>query len=115
MSNKSLYEKLKQLYIKLINWLKYIKLKTDKSREIKGKYAHNHLLYNFNLNNDLHNKIKTFWKKYGIKVNTLWFRAWISVNGIEDYRYIPEEIFYTFIEPKSNRKDLFIAYVDKNN
>ena len=83
MSNKSLNEKLKQLCIKLINWLKYIKLKTVKSREIKGKYAHNHLLYNFHLNNDLHNKIKTFWKKYGIKVNTLWCRAWISVMELK--------------------------------
>ena len=109
------FEKLKQLSIMLINWLKYIKLKKSKSKEIREKYAHNHLLNNFHLNDDLNNKIKTFWEKYGIKINTLWCRAWISVNGIEDYRYIPEEIFYTFIEPKLNRKDLFIAYVDKNN
>ncbi len=115
MNNKFFSEKLKQWSIQLINWLKYIKLKTGKSKEIKEKYAHNHLLHNFHLNNELHNKIKIFWKKYGIKVNTLWCRAWISVNGIEDYRYIPEDIFYIFIEPKLNRKDLFFAYVDKNN
>lgn len=115
MSNNVLNKRFKQGYINSIDWLKFINLTRKKTKEIKEKYTHNPLLHNFNLNDELNNKIKDFWGKYGIKVNTLWCRAWIGVNGIEDHRYIPEDIFYTFIEPKINRNDLYLAYVDKNN
>lgn len=106
---------MKKLCSDIANWLRYIKLKKSKDKEIKEKYAHNPLLNTFTLNRDLDYKTKLFWKMYGIKVNSLWQRAWISGNGIEDYRYITEDVFFTFIEPKLNRKDLFSAYVDKNN
>lgn len=84
---------MKKLCCDITNWLRYIKLKKSKDKEIKEKYAHNPLLHTFTLNHDLEYKTELFWKRYGIKVNSLWQRAWISGNGIEDYRYIPEDVF----------------------
>lgn len=108
-------QNLKQRYFQLRNKLKYTGIRKQKIKEIRDKYAHNPSLGEFNLNDDLNNKIKIFWGKFGFKVDTMWQQAYISVNGIEDHRYIPEDIFYIFIEPNLNRKDLYRAYVDKNN
>ena len=108
-------QNLKQTYFRLRNRLKYISLKSIKRKEIRNIYANNQLLKEFRLNDDLNNKIKLFWKRLGLRVNTMWQQAYISVNGIADHRYIPEDIFYIFIEPNLNRKDIYRAYVDKNN
>ncbi|NUO10519.1 MAG: hypothetical protein HUU08_18000 [Candidatus Brocadia sp.] len=106
---------LKQLYIQLRNKLRYKRSKSEKRKEIKCIFANNPCLQDYTLNTNLSAMIKSFWEKHGLKTDTLWHKAFISVNGIEDYRYIPEDIFYIFIEPRLNRKDLYYAYVDKNN
>ena len=115
MGNIFSRQRIKQIYFQTRNRLKFITLKSNKRREIRNIYANNSLIKEFRLGNDLSNKIKSFWKEFGFKVDTLWQQAYISVNGINDHRYIPEDIFYVFIEPKLNRKDLYHAYVDKNN
>lgn len=115
MINNYLHQNLKQKYFRFRNRLKYIHLKNLKRKEIGNIYANNPILNGYKLNDDLEHKIKLFWKKFGLNVDTRWQQAYISVNGIEDHRYIPEDIFYVFIEPNLNRKDLYHAYVDKNN
>lgn len=115
MKNSFSRQNLKQLYIKSRNRLKYIRLKSIKKKEIEHIFINNPSLNEFKLNGALNNKIKVFWEEHGLKTDTSWHRAYICVNGIEDHRYIPEDIFYAFIEPKLDRKDLFRAYVDKNN
>jgi putative polysaccharide biosynthesis protein len=105
----------KQKYFHIRNRLKYFSLKNIKRKEIHDIYKKNPSLLKFNLSDDLRDKITVFWKKYGFKVSTLWHRAYIQINGIEDHRYIPDDIFYAFIEPGLNRKDLCHAYGDKNN
>lgn len=106
---------LRQKYYSIRNSLKYIRLKYTKRKEIRNIYRKNPSLCEFTLEKDLREKIRVFWKKYGFKVDTLWHQAYISVNGLEDHKYIPDDIFYAFIEPGLNRKDIFHAYVDKNN
>lgn len=115
MKNRCLHQMLKEWYIRSRNRLRYISAKSIKRKEIKQVYANNPVLKEFTLNNDLKHEIKLFWKKHGLHASTLWHKAYIGVNGIEDHRYIPEDIFYVFIEPRLNRKDLYLAYVDKNN
>lgn len=44
-----------------------------------------------------------------------WHKAYQSVNKIEDIRYVPEDVFYSKIEPRLNNFDLVQAYSDKNN
>ena len=47
-----------------------------------------------------------YWKKQtGLKINTVWHDYYSSVNGIKDVRYVPENIYYAYIEPFYNRKD----------
>lgn len=108
-------QNLKQNYFRLRNRLKYNCLKSKKRKEIRNIYANNQLLKEFHLDNDLKKEIKRFWKKLGSHIDTMWHQAYINVNGIADHRYIPEDVFYMFIEPNLNRKDLYHAYVDKNN
>ena len=47
--------------------------------------------------------------------NTNWHFAYSTLNGIKDERYIPEELFFPFIEPALNFKPLKNAYTDKNS
>lgn len=63
----------------------------------------------------LKKEIRSFWSRYSCKkIPLYWHRAYIATNGIEDVRYIPENIFYKKIEPFYNRKELYRAYTDKN-
>ena len=45
--------------------------------------------------------------------NTNWHYAYSTLNGNKDVRYIPEELFFPFIEPALNYKLLKNAYTDK--
>src|SRR5699024_2707230 len=56
-----------------------------------------------------HYKLTSDYKK-----ELVWHKAFSAISGIQDARYIPEDIFYTKIEPTLNRFDLAPAYVDKN-
>ena len=52
------------------------------------------------------NEAQDYWKKKtGLKINTVWHDYYSSVNGIKDVRYVPENIYYAYIEPFYNRKD----------
>ena len=46
--------------------------------------------------------------------NTNWHYLYYKLNGIKKTEYIPEELFFTFIEPTLNNKFLLKAYTDKN-
>lgn len=55
-----------------------------------------------------------YWKKHtGLKVNPLWHNYYSSCNGIKDVRYVPENIYYAYIEPFYNRKELAQSCDDK--
>lgn len=55
-----------------------------------------------------------YWKKQtGLKINTVWHDYYSSVNGIKDVRYVPENIYYAYIEPFYNRKDFCQCCDDK--
>jgi hypothetical protein len=62
-------------------------------------------------------RIDSFWKDhYGKGVNNFYYHAAIaSVNGIEDERYIPKDIWLSEILPWLNRLSLHDAYTDKNS
>lgn len=70
-------------------------------------------IQHFKLSSDYIDEIVSFWEPYE-NVNLLWHKAFSAISGIQDPRYIPEDIFYKKIEPTLNRYDLAPAYVDKN-
>ena len=73
---------------------------------IKGK--------DFDRNADYEAEAKTYWREHtGLSVNTMWHSFYRSINGISDVRYVPENIYYAYIEPYFNRKELSQGFDDK--
>lgn len=55
------------------------------------------------------------WKRFGGSINSDWLEVYTAVTGIPDYRYVPENIYYTEIEPRLNNKLFSKAWTDKNS
>lgn len=49
---------------------------------------------------------------FGYK-NTNWHHYYSTMYGVKDVRFIPDEVYFTLIEPRLNRFELSSAYVDK--
>lgn len=58
--------------------------------------------------------IERYWGNYGVKVCTDWHKLYTSRNGIEDVRYIPEDLYYSKIEPALNNQRFSLPYEDKS-
>ena len=59
---------------------------------------------------------KNLWrpvKLYG-KVNPNWFVMHSRLSGVEDYRYVPENIYFPYIEPIFNDFEFASSIADKN-
>ncbi len=54
------------------------------------------------------------WKRLVKRVNPLWLDVYSSVSGIIDHRYVPEDLYYTVVEPCLNDNDVTLFYNDKN-
>ncbi|MRR22584.1 hypothetical protein EG830_06350, partial [bacterium] len=59
-----------------------------------------------------HNKL---WSEFPVKINHDWLDVYTAVSSIIDYRYVPEDIYYTEIEPRLNNKLFSKAWTDKNS
>jgi hypothetical protein len=55
------------------------------------------------------------WRDFSGKINYDWLEVYTAVSGESDYRYVPEDIYYTGIEPRLNNKLYSKAWTDKNN
>ena len=68
-----------------------------------------------NISSEIEKKHAKLWSGFGIRVNMDWLKTYVSISGISDYRYIPEDIFYCEIEPRLNKNSFSKSYSDKNN
>ncbi|MFD3155948.1 sugar-transfer associated ATP-grasp domain-containing protein [Haloimpatiens sp. FM7330] len=68
--------------------------------------------HKFTIDKDYEYKSKKYWSKY-CKINTMWHSFYSYCNGIKDVRYIPENIYYSKIEPFYNKKSFAKAIDDK--
>ena len=60
-------------------------------------------------------EIVQYWASYGVKVRLDWHRGYAGVCSQKDvHRYIPEDVYYAYIERAFNRYELAGAYEDKN-
>ena len=83
------------------------RLKGFRRQALQGTFGH--------LSRGEANIIRAFWLGYGIKrINMDWYRLYKGLLGEADPRYIPEEVFRIDIEPILNRRDVAMAYHDKN-
>lgn len=55
------------------------------------------------------------WKDYRKGVCCDWLEVYTAVSGRQDHRYVPEDIYYTQIEPRLNNKLFSKAWTDKNS
>lgn len=58
-------------------------------------------------------EVKSYWKQYA-KISTIWHEYYYSQNGIKDVKYLPENLYYSRIEPFYNKKEFAQAIDDKN-
>lgn len=63
---------------------------------------------------DYKKEIDAYWKKYNLNVSGEWHRFYYAVSGIEDVRFIGNDLYYSKIIYKLNRSELCLAYEDKN-
>ncbi|MGK0724367.1 sugar-transfer associated ATP-grasp domain-containing protein [Aerococcus urinaeequi] len=78
-----------------------------------SKIKNSAYINDFDLTEEFKRKTKNYWKEYE-NISLLWHQVYIATNEIEDYRYIPEDVFYKRIEPTLNNFALYRAYSDKN-
>lgn len=57
-----------------------------------------------------------FWKRsFGKAVRPDWFKVYSYIYGHEDYRFVPESLYYTEIEPRLNNKAFSKAFTAKSH
>ena len=77
----------------------------DQLVTVKGGYqGSNHLF---------RSQILTFWSKYGIKPNKMWYDLYCFKDGEYNPHYIPEELYWQKIYPAFNKTNFRHAYTDK--
>ncbi len=59
-------------------------------------------------------EVKKYYASYGLRVNPMRHSFYAFHNGIEDVRYIPENLYFGKIEPYYNKKIFAKAIDDKN-
>ena len=107
-----IYLKFEKMLNKIIDiiWILFIRI-----HELKNIWSKRKLWKKVKLTDKQKREIDDFYKKnYGKKVRYWWHRLYQSYTGNFDYRYIPEYIFSTKIEPRGNRRLNVMPYEDKN-
>jgi hypothetical protein len=62
-----------------------------------------------------HAAARRFWKQhFGVNICTRWHDVFAQTSGLDDPRYVPEDVFYGSIVPAFNTRELARAYGDKN-
>lgn len=107
-----LYRKFEKFFLGLINrlWILFISLHERKNIRKKKK-----LYRQVELTAEQKKQIDDFYiENYGKKVPYHWHRLYQSYTGKFDYRYIPEFIFSTKLEPQRNRRIDVLPFENKN-
>jgi len=108
------------LYIFLWIFRPLLRMNTRLLDIYKEKAYANKILYLKQLNNvpannlQYKSEIKSYFNRYGIKINTYWHYCYAHINGNLSVKYIPEFNYYTEIEPRLNNLQMSDAYGDKN-
>ena len=66
------------------------------------------------LDSDLERDYLEKWSAFRLKPSILFLRNMVSISGISSSYYVPENIYYEFIEPTLNNRLFSYAYNDKN-
>lgn len=107
-----IYRRLEGFFLNLINslWICFIYI-----HEIKNIFNKRHLFKNVKLTKEQKKQIDTFYRKnYGRRIPYWWHRLYMSYTGNFNYKYFPEILFSTKVEPLTNRRINVLPFEDKN-
>lgn len=104
-----MFSRIKKILSLLYNYYKIREYRKKVSKIHSATQSH-HL----KLSGDLVRKHRALWKPVHNPVNTKWLQMYQHISGVQDFRYIPEDIYYTFIEPCLNHKAYSKSYSNKN-
>jgi len=68
----------------------------------------------YKLNGDYEKLHKKLWRPLFPCIDVSWLRFYSNISGIMDERYVPEDLFYSFIERKLNNPNYSAFISDKN-
>src|SRR5574344_138448 len=68
---------------------------------------------NFKLKEEEKKQIRNYWDKYYKNINLDSHTLYYNLNGIKDPRYIPDYIYYKYIDFYFNNMEYNSAFVDK--
>jgi Sugar-transfer associated ATP-grasp len=84
-----------------------------KIKQLKKEYP---AAFKTKITPEVEREITAYWRSFGVKVNLDWHRGYIGICGGENvHRYIPEDIYYAYIEHAFSRHELADPYADKNS
>lgn len=107
-----LYRKLEKFFLGLINriWILFITIHEKKNIRKKKK-----IYSQVELTSDQKKQIDDFFiENYGKKIPYNWHRLYQSYTGKFDYRYVPEFIFSTKLDSRTNRRTDVLPLENKN-
>lgn len=108
----NLYRKLEKIILDILNWLWVWFILIHEWKNILKK---RNLYKDVKLTFEQKKQIDEFYKEnYGKKVHYWWHRLYQSYTGEFDYRYIPEYIFSTKLEPRQNQRADVLPLENKN-
>lgn len=70
--------------------------------------------HKFKISKSEKEEIRNYWNKYYKNVNLYPHTLYYNLNGIKDVRYIPDHLYYRYIDPYFNNMKYNEAFEDKN-
>ena len=97
----------------LIGWIIHWRILIACRQKWKTIFHHNrHLLKESDAR--FNQDYQGFWGKYSGKKNVRQAQLLAQISGINDIKFLSEEVYYTQVEPALNRRLFAMAYADKN-
>lgn len=69
---------------------------------------------NFSVSTEIKNEYLNLWQAIE-KPSLKWISIYAGINNNADHKYVPEDIYYLYIEPRLNNRIYSLSFADKNN
>jgi len=112
---KIIFKQIKTKYYQIFYFQRRSRIKLSYRLKIKEIYKKHPQLSKKTINKDFEKASKDFLRtNFNGYCNTSWHHFYASFSGIKDPKYIPEEVYFGYMEPAFNNPQIKKAYTDKN-
>jgi len=109
------YTKLKKAGVGFLHWLE-VDFGGWAARRSINRKLHKRYLKNVQKSDPEYNrKVEAYWKPYGVRFDKDWHRFYSQSTGMQDPRFIPDDIYFTVIDRHLNQRHLARGLKDKNH